>query len=91
MADRIVDGYKLYKDDAVVVEHYEPSHIIFKVKNHIWSKKPRKNRAFCHGFVAKNCFMGHVSRQSIYSYRFTTERCGLLFLPCGLKILLCGL
>ena len=33
MADRVTEGYKLYKNDAVVVEHYEPSHIIFKVKN----------------------------------------------------------
>ncbi len=33
MADRIIEGYKLYKDDAVSVEHYESDHIIFKVKN----------------------------------------------------------
>lgn len=33
MSDRIIDGYNLYKNDAVIVEHYEPSHIIFKVKN----------------------------------------------------------
>ena len=33
MADRIIEGYKLYKNNSVLVEHYEPSHIIFKVKN----------------------------------------------------------
>ncbi|MBQ6219212.1 MAG: hypothetical protein IJJ47_05725 [Methanosphaera sp.] len=33
MADRIIAGYNLYKEDAVIVEHYEPSHIIFKVKS----------------------------------------------------------
>ena len=35
MADRITEGYKLYKDNAVFVEHYEPNHMIFKVKNKI--------------------------------------------------------
>ncbi|OED30530.1 hypothetical protein [Methanosphaera sp. WGK6] len=32
MAARIIEGYKLYKKDAVIVEHYEPDHVIFKVK-----------------------------------------------------------
>lgn len=33
MSARIIEGYKLYKDNAVIVEHYEPDHVIFKVKN----------------------------------------------------------
>ena len=33
MSDRLLDGYNLYNNDAVIVDHYDPSHIIFKVKN----------------------------------------------------------
>lgn len=33
MTDRIIEGYNLYKENAVIIEHYEPDHIIFKVKN----------------------------------------------------------
>lgn len=33
MADRILQGYELYKNDNVIVEHYESGHAIFKVKN----------------------------------------------------------
>lgn len=33
MANRIIEGYKLYKENAVIVEHYEEDHVIFNVKN----------------------------------------------------------
>ena len=33
MASRIIEGYKLYKDDAVSLDYYEDDHVIFKVKN----------------------------------------------------------
>ena len=33
MASRIIEGYKLYKNNDVIIEHYEPDHVIFKVKN----------------------------------------------------------
>ena len=33
MADRILQGYEIYKKDNVSVEHYETGHAIFKVKN----------------------------------------------------------
>ena len=33
MADRILAGYELYKNNKVEVEHYESNHIIFKVYN----------------------------------------------------------
>lgn len=32
MGNRIIDGYKLYKKNAVIVKHYEPDHVIFNVK-----------------------------------------------------------
>lgn len=33
MVDRILQGYELYKEGNVQVEHYETGHAIFKVKN----------------------------------------------------------
>jgi len=33
MADREIQGYKIYKDNNVSLEHYETGHAIFKVKN----------------------------------------------------------
>ena len=33
MADRILQGYEIYKKGDVCTEHYEPGHAIFKIKN----------------------------------------------------------
>ena len=32
MAERVIEGYNLYKNNDVEVKHYEPDHIIFEVK-----------------------------------------------------------
>jgi hypothetical protein len=33
MASRIKEGYNLFKNNAVEIEHYEEDHIIFRVNN----------------------------------------------------------
>lgn len=32
MSSRVIEGYNIYKNNKVKVEHYEPDHMIFEVK-----------------------------------------------------------